>query len=462
MTCESGLYGRSLIALLILFVLAHAGLLVHDIVQPDTFTRGDRSFDRLGKTAYVYDGVVQDSWFDKPAELLSPTPGWPGRMVEVGSPGDYLLAGTLLRYLGHLPTVLIQLAVMFAGVLLVFAIGREMGLGPPLSAAGAGIFMLLPGTLVAPHMFVSEAWFLPTLALASWAMLRLYRRGFSPGLLALAIAAWTLTIIFRQQFLLLPLALAALTAWRFRHHRQWRYAPALLLAMVPSLAWSAWSAQVEADWPQRPASFTDVGFQLHNRMLRMNAVTDMNLPADFGDHSSVSPVTFLSYVAHYPWAYARTALSDNADFALNPGTAYLSRYLGVLPQAHMHRGWGAIRDERGVAGMVWFLMTSTPFFAAFMISHAGLHALLVALGLLGLFCWLRHPPPGVDWPGRLFVLGSIAYTLLIIQLSYQSRWSLRQPVEVLFSPLVVFGGLQCRAWWRRWRGRRNNAAATAS
>ena len=440
--------GHPVAFLLIFFSLLHAGLFCFDLANPDSFSRGDRSFDRLGKTTYLYEGRVEDSWFDKPATLIQPTPAWPDRMVENGAPGDYIVAGSLYRFLGHAPTVFIQILLTLGAIVMVFLLGREMGLSRGYAVAGATLFGLLPGPLVQAHMIVSEAWFMPTLALASWGMVRLFQRGPSPALITLTVVAWTLTIFFRQQFLLLPIALTLLTAWHFRHSKRWLCAPLLLLAMAPNLMWSATENAITANWQNESASFTDIGFQLHQRLLRMNAAGDLELEDKLADTTRVSPVTFFQLTAKYPKAYLRTALSDNADFFLNPGTAYFSRYLDLLPDKHKNRGWGAIRDEKGLLGMVVFLVVSSPVFAAFMVTHAGVHLLMLALGLLGLVVWLRKPPSGIYYATRWFVLGCIIYTYLIIQLSYQSRWSLRQPVEILFAPLAIFGWLQCQIWWQ--------------
>ena len=182
--------------MLIAVSLLHAVLLCHDLAQPDAFLRGDRSYDRLGKTAYVFDATVRDDWVDQPA-LLAETPGVMGRMVEVGPPGDYLVAGTLLKTIGQYPLILLQVLLTIAAAALVYAIGRSLGRGARTAAVGALIFSLLPGTLVQGHLFVAEAWAMPSLALAVWASLQLSLRGPQARWVALSVLGWSLAVFFR-------------------------------------------------------------------------------------------------------------------------------------------------------------------------------------------------------------------------------------------------------------------------
>ena len=49
---------------------------------------------------------------------------------------------------------------------------------------------------------------------------------------------------------------------------------------------------------------------------------------------------------------------------------------------------------------------------------------------------------------RVLVLGVVAYNILIIQLAYQSRWSLRQPNEVIAAPFLAYALAIMLHWLR--------------
>lgn len=421
--------------MLIAVSLLHAVLLCHDLAQPDAFLRGDRSYDRLGKTAYVFDATVRDDWVDQPA-LLAETPGVMGRMVEVGPPGDYLVAGTLLKTIGQYPLILLQVLLTIAAAALVYAIGRSLGRGARTAAVGALIFSLLPGTLVQGHLFVAEAWAMPSLALAVWASLQLSLRGPQARWVALSVLGWSLAVFFRTQFAYLPLALVAVLGWQHRHHAGRWLIPLLLAACLPFFGWTAYADAKSEAIGSQGVSITELGYHLRKRLDRVQWISGEPLPESIRHVSGVSLGEFFAVVVDRPGAYLRTVLSDNADYLLNPGTVYLSRYLGLIPEVYKQHGWGMLRDQGGIWGTVTFLFQTTPVFATLFTTHAGLSFLAIVFGTGGLLFWVwRGQAPLAT---RILVLGLVAYNVLIIQLAYQSRWSLRQPNEVLAAPFLAY------------------------
>ena len=430
---------------LVIISLLHAALLFHDLADPEAFLRGDRSYDRLGKTSYVFDAQIRADWVDQPTLRPKP-PDLAGRMVEVGPPGDYLVAGALLRSVGQFPLIVIQTLLTIGAAALVYAIGRCLRLSPQIAAIGALIFSLLPGTIVQAHLFVAEAWAIPSLALAIWATLQLSIRGPSTRWLLLALGAWSLAVLFRTQFAYLPFALVAVLCWQHRRQARVWMLPLLLGACLPFFAWNAYTDAKSDAIDRQGVSITEIGYHLRKRLDRVQWISGEPLPESIRHRSGVTLIEFIEVVGQRPGAYLRTVLSDNADYLLNPGTVYLSRYLGVIPEIYKQQGWGVLRDRGGVWGTVAFLFQTTPLFALLFTIHAGLSFLAIVVGCGGLLFWgLRGRAP--VWT-RVLVLGVVAYNILIIQLAYQSRWSLRQPNEVIAAPFLAYALAIMLHWLR--------------
>lgn len=425
--------GRWVAALVILFCGLHGLLFSYDLATPGAWTHGDRAGDRVYAQRLVFEKIVLQG---KGIEPLPTDGSLADRLYTAGPPGDYLIPAALSHYGGHYLAIIVQVIITILSLVAVFFIAREMGLSRRGSFCSAALFGLLPGTVVQGHMFVTEAWFVPSTIFTVLTALRILTQGPSVRRVALLVLFSSFAIFFRLQFALTLILILLLLLWFCHDRKPLLWAPLLLLALIPPPLWNAsleGSTHLDPDWDARAG----LSIHLRLRLARMSTHDAPELAIYYNEGTAPSPAVFLKTLAKYPVAYAKTILKDNVDYFVNPGTLYVVRYLELvedMPTGHELR---AVRDTGSPWDVASYLWQWNAVFCVVFALHLALWMLITLLVLYGGWNWLLHAisPRSVV----VFIAVAVMAHMAVIQIAYQSRWSLRQPIEFYFAIFCVFG-----------------------
>jgi hypothetical protein len=429
-----------------LAVLLTAYLAIHllllglvDTGRPDAFLMGDRSHGRL----LAVQELVEFRSSGQALTVLSLR----------GNPGDYAFHALFWAMGGRIGVILVQIALGVVGLAALYYLARLV-LGSMEAALLTGVlYLLLPGTLLHPHVIATEGLFTPLLighvALLAGALL-----GAPPSrgrLVAAGVLAGVAAAI-RPVFILFPILEASLlVVHRARPPRQILAFTALALAL--GLAWPVLHS-VRLASPGWGGTNT-LSSNLHGRAQRMADLETLGLPEREVERrwlgpAELSPGAFARIVVQHPKAFLRTVLTDFSNLAVNSGlNAFAGRYLDLYPMSRDTRRftetvdrlgspWAALRDLarttpvvfplNAAAGLMWLGFTAT--------SLAGLILLLRS----------RDLPSAIPWTLLLLAI----YVVTTAFAATGVRWSHRFPVEFVMA--LATAGTMAAAWeWVRKR-----------
>lgn len=355
-TLSASLPSSSATARLLLPLAAlHAAMLVYDLAHPERFLRADRALERMGA-------------IEKAAQYTSH-----------GIVGDWLPQAILWHSGGQYFVIAVQIILALASVLWVRDIGLRIGLSGPRAAAAAGVYALLPHTLVFPHQLASEAIFMPLVVLG-------FRLGTSPGGgLALGLAA-----LVRPVTLLWPLLQAMLGKASF-----WRCAGFVTLALAPLVAWVGVVHHKTGEYSMGRSGH-DLGSNLYYRMQRMAPDAAPQKPE--GERRA-SVLEYLRFVAAHPARAAAHSARDLLALTLKSGIERVTLdYLDLFPQAREGlqdpaAGWRASVESRGAIATFVDLLKAQPGLVLSSLVASALFVILLALAVCG--AWRLGNPNGL-------------------------------------------------------------------
>ena len=167
--------------LLWLYVMLHAALLLYDFHHPDVWLKADRANER----------VAQIGEFPQANGLRAQL----DYIGHHGAPGDYLIQVALYDLGGFASMLLAQVTLCVLSVVCVYRMARTVLGDGRLPLLVAGVYGLLPQTLIFPHQLSAEAWFVPFVVFGFYWMTRWFAtRAPRPALLSgLSWAGATLT-----------------------------------------------------------------------------------------------------------------------------------------------------------------------------------------------------------------------------------------------------------------------------
>ena len=434
-----------LLAVLCAITAIHLMLGLVDAANPDAWRSGDRAGARQEKIVYLFEGHRPDLRFDH-LRPMPPRASMLERAILLGSPGDYALQAGLIRIGGKSLLIAVQVLLTLASILALHAVARALGFGARWALAGAGFYAMLPGNLLQPHVLGAEGLFIPLLPIAAWRRIRWRRSGSWHGLMSAAGTA-ALASFQRPQICAVIAILGLVALFLLERRSRPLLVAAIAVVLLPASGWTALSMASTGKLSATPTD-ADMGYHWRHRVRRMNAYIDPAQRYVPGSGESISASLALPYIASHPVAYLRTALVDNVDYLLNPGSVHLVRYTGVLGELPDPQVFKRAKDE-GPAAILGALIDWNPGFTLAFVVHTAIWGLFLLLVALGALHWLRAPPLG-DPRVALLLAAYVFANLAVIQLAGHSRWSLRQPVEWAFV-IAALTGLQ--AVLSRWRNR---------
>lgn len=432
---------RWLIAVL---VMVHALLLVHDLLDPQAWRAGDRSWARAEKVEYVLHGDQPMVFNHLLPQAVEPNQ-W-HRILRLGAPGDFLPQTGLVAAGGIPLLALIQSLLAIFSAVCLYRLAMLLGLPSKPAAIGSLFYALLPGNLLQAHVLGAEGLFIPLLPISAWLLVSALRGQAGPGRLYLGAAIFGMAVFLRSQIILLPLVFLVLALiWAPRQwHRQFVLATAI--SMAPTAAWVGVASV--ADEPLRMAPVdADASYHWRHRIWRMNRyIPEAEAMPSPTRLQPVETAEMIQYIVDHPLPYLRTVMTDNLDYLFNPGSVQFVRYLGVLGEMPDPKVFKAAKD-RGVGAVINTLLIWNAPFTIFFVLHLCLWGAILLLAAFGLWQWLRAPLLATSWTTALLI-AYVAYNLAVIQLAGHSRWSLRQPVEWVLILAAISGALMLRDW--RW------------
>jgi hypothetical protein len=400
------------------FLCVHGGLFLFDLAHPDAILHGDRAHGRL-KTIM---GILEAT----PAEL-------PNRIFNStsGVPGDFLQHTVLYGIGGPYLVIVCQIILQMLTLVMIYVAAVRLT-GKTAVAVAAGLFMVvMPSTLMNPHLLTSETWFAALLTAGALLVFQsvdparqsIIARYYYPGVIILALAS-----AVRPQGLLVPAVVAiCLLIWARRDYGK-IIAGVFLGYLIFPVAWMTARFLVLGDF--------SIGGSDASLVTNLAIREDRILSLPIETHATMTPAEFLQLAAAHPWATFNTFYSDVLNLLFNPGINHvLTYYLGMFP--FQHAFWEGVRDRSGLLGVAVELLRQNGGFVALFAIWTVIHFTIVLAAGISAFQAIRDGRQAPMW-----VHISLAVTVLIIGCALAAgevRWNHRAGVEPLLALLAAYG-----------------------
>jgi len=400
-----------------LFIGIHACLFYFDVTDPAAFLRGDRAIDRL---AHVHGLLAAGSSAIIHAALDS------------GVPGDFLQHAVLYAIGGRYLVIVAQIALQLFTLLLVYSFVARTSGSAKIAATAGMLIVIMPGSLLNPHLLVTEAWFTALLMIGTVSICEAVdakRDAPSPAYLYLGFASLGLASAIRPQGLLIPLVLTTYLLFAFPKARGASLKAALLAYAVFPLSWMTLRFLLVGDFGLG-SSNADLATNLAFRADRI-----LSLPLDSTGRMDLLP--FIHLALSHPLAFFNTLYADAFNLILNPGANHLFGYYLQFGETPNGFSWLKVRDQSGMGGVVAEVLTRNAKLVALFGIWTAIHAAAlfgVARACIEIVRDRRRMPPWI-W----IVMIVVVTTALSGFAAGLVRWNLRSGVEPLLAVLAAYG-----------------------
>ncbi len=410
--------------LLGLYAMLQAGMFIYDLRNPVTWLVADRAGERIKRIGEI---ASQGGFWSQLA--------YAGRH---NVPGDYIPQAILYELGGRDLLLLVQVAICLVSVVCVYRIACIV-LGQTRRALfAAGLYALLPQTLVFPHQLSAEAWFVPFTVFGFYFAARWLSSGESAAAPRAGLA-WAWASLTRPT----PLPFALLTgALVSRRVSRSALASLLLTLLIPFAAWILLVHSSTGFWSLEEGTGTTLG---RNLLQRMTYATQSLPPDEQAEarerylepalrpgNRGVSVAGYLRFCGRFFGPCASHVEHDAFNFFVKSGIEKLSiDYLGLLPAQARQRidastpnalsGWQQQFREQGLLTALEFYFARYPLVAAISVLGALAFSIVLLLYLVGaadaLVGRLRDRSPSTEdtfitllavFPLYLFVASSAA------------------------------------------------------
>jgi hypothetical protein len=409
---------------LLLYFVLHFGLFVFDLHNPEAFLRGDRASSRLLLVEQAQQAGAS---------------GLGHLFLATGLPGDYLVFLPFYALFGPYGVILVQLFVGALTLLITVGLASSLGASARTAAAAGGLYCLLAGAVMDPHLLVTESFFTAAFAAAVLALAHAARAG-SGRSIWLGMGLLTLAASIRPQALPLGLVAAVpliIVAPRVR--RDAVLAPLLWLLVFPG-AWLLWRYLKVGEFGLGPSMF-DVGVNLKIRADRMALISAIPgwIPLDWmsPNPSRITPAAFVDLSTHYPHALISTLVSDLLNFVANPGgNALFGMYLQYYPPSNDVFFWKHTIDSGGIPAVLRAVFDSSGRLVFVLLLTGAIHALAIAGAVLGTArVLLGRESRRAAWVVITLALAESA----VVFVAGVVRWTHRAPLEPVIAALAAIG-----------------------
>jgi hypothetical protein len=406
----------------LLFLCVHGGLFLFDLSDPTAFLRGDRAVSRLDKIMAVL----------KAADLHS----FQDATLNSGMPGDFLPHALLYRIGGPYFLIAFQIALQLSTLIITYLLAARITGSKTVALAAGLFFIVLPGSLMDPHLLTTEIWYKVLLmfgiALICYSMDsegRIFSTSsFCAGFIFLALAS-----AVRPQGLLVPLVVAGCLAATSKQNGPKIVAGTLLSFAVFPVSWMALRFLLVGEF-----GFGEYGSDLPDNL---GFRADRILGVPFGTTGKLSLLGLADIARSHPVAAINTIYSDLINLFLNPGVNHVfGYYLKMFDSVSFY--WVDLRDKSGLVGVVVEILRQNAVFLVllivWMIIHLTVLSGALAVPLLSVWSGVRLQPP-------VWIMIAVVATLMACSFaSGWVRWDYRAGTEPILALLAAY-------FWFGWR-----------
>lgn len=406
------------------YCACHGSLFIFDLMHPSSFLAGDRALARLATFS----------------ALLSPKLSFFAVLAANPGVGDYIFQLPFYAVGGRLGLILFQIAFgaiasAFSYLLALRTLGSELQ-----ALIAALIFMLLPGSLLTPHILVSESICNPFLIIG----ITLCCLSFGNGcrtLPELCVAAFFLgcAAFVRPGFLLFLPIMLVIVVPNIAPSRRWVASGALLAAFLAMTGIGMGLSHVASPdlrgGPGADANRT-IPHYMWQRARRMAVVGDFALPERDMRDRSIPASEFVRIVTSHPDVFAETMGADVLTLVVNPGANQLfAEYLGAFRTEASFGELGRMRDSEGVGRVFGRLASRDPAFAAVLVILTAAWVVVLSAGVIGMWAMSLRGRTPQWWLLASFTL----YALAVPFLAGSVRWAHRTPTDFLLAIFAAAG-----------------------
>jgi hypothetical protein len=441
--------------LLWLYVILHALLIVYDVSQHDLWLRADRANERVAQMAD-----------------LSRIGDWQMQLAYVGHhyvPGDYLIQSILYNVGGLFLLLLAQVALCVLSVVCVYRMACSLLGKSRLSLLTAGLYALLPQTLIFPHQLSAEAWFVPFVVFSVYYMTRWFSTR-ATNAAVLSGLYWACATLTRPT--VIPFALLSALAFRRGASANSRAAYYLAL-LIPVVAWVITVHAYTGKLSFGEGTSATTG---NNLMLKARFISDPFPPeAKERAQRHIDPVLdrdrrmtipeYARFCAEFLGPCAAQVGQDAINFFLKSGIERITLdYLGLIPEDERRetqyarpgspKGWAQVFRDKGAVGAAKFYLERYPVVVGTSLLATLAFGMLTFAYMVGaidaLISLMKHKSEDGN---PMLALLAIFPIYLFAASSVVSSMQSRHRAAAEFAMLIVAGN----GWraWRRWLARRS-------
>ena len=402
------------------YALIHLLLFLFDLSDPTAILRGDRAEGRLS--------LAQDLVNADGAALAS-------MLRDGGPPGDYAFHALGLMLGGSYALIGLQILCGALTLVSTMGIARSIGAGPRTSAMAGLLLCVLPGSLLSPHVAVTESAFTVALIASIWALAEAIRSR-RPDLAAAGMLMLSVAAFIRPQAMLYPWLAAIVLHFCTPVLRRRAWSAAVVSSLVFPGLWLVWRYIDQNSFGMGPSSF-DLQVNFFIRAERIEDIVSQGSAGFDPTTGRMSGVEFFRLAEAHPGATFKTYLSDALNYVLNPGAnALFGFYLGFFQTAVDVFYWKRQLDSVGIFGvLVGMLAESWRFVLAFG-AMTFIHLTTLVAALVGIVVKVADPVP------RRVALLLVAFLSMHSAMNFAAgivRWTHRVPVEPLLAVLASVG-----------------------
>lgn len=417
------------------FALLHLLVLMLDLQRPDAFLRADRAIERLHAI-----------------EALGSSTGWQELFAFIGTHGilgDYVVHAALYLPGGRVAVIVFQSVLLLLSSVGVFRLARMATLTPAASSIAAGLYLVLPHSLVFPHQLITEGIYVPLVVISMWMLCAALRRR-DYRLLALAGLLLGLCTLVRPITLLWPAVVFVLIGALHR----WR-AGALFatMAYLPIFLWMSVVNAYTGSYGLGESGHT-MGRNLYLRVTAIAATLPEEERArvkqqylDTNAHGRLSPVNYLAFGAQHPGPFVKHMARDAVVFLAKSGIEritvdYFASDRQFKTLTHSNEGWRTRFDRDGPVATVGYLWKTLGWVFALSLLGSALLVMLMALAITGAIFVLKElRARTLEIPEKITVTLLVAFPIYIFVFStvvnaMQSRQ--RAPAEFALAILAAY------------------------
>lgn len=445
---------RLLLLLLVCAALLHACLVVYDLSHPEVFLNADRAITRMRMiedlVRLMREGASLEKFFG-----------------SHGIVGDYL-PQAMLFMLGGRPAIIAgQILLFLISLAALFSLTFHLTSSRNCAGLCALVYLLLPHSLVFPHVLCSEAIFDPLVVISFYftCLVLVKDRGHAAaGSAGLALGIATLV---RPITALWPLAVGFAMHLARRSRRS--LAIFLILSFLPLLVWMSIMQHLSGAF-SLGSSDHDAASNMYQRAERIThtlpepeqaRAEERYLRAE-GGKGSLRLSDFLRFAADYPAAYMSHLAKDGIAFIAKSGVEKLVLdYLHVDPivRGRLQNQETGVRKQLEREGVLRTIQGKFLEYPKVMLASAlGALAWMCLVCLAAVGVWRGIVDRGLRLNERI-TLGLIAlfppYVFLTSQIVTAMQSRHRAPAEFAICLLAVIGLRHLKGWLNRVHGARH-------